>query len=265
MDGGAVVQPGCGAEPLLQVRNLSCAYRRRVAVRGVSFDVCRGEILALIGPSGLGKTTLLRALNRLHELGRGGRSEGSIRLDGPPAIGSGACSCEELRRRVGYVFQQPNPFPLSVYDNVALPLREHRMVDGKEACTERVRLLLERVGLLAEVTDRLHESALALSGGQQQRLCIARALASSPEVILLDEPCSALDPAATALVERQLTGLRADLAQVIVTHNLAQARRLADRVGFLLEGELIELGEREQIFTAPADPRTRDYVMGRFG
>jgi phosphate transport system ATP-binding protein len=265
MGSGAVAGNGVAGEPLLQVRHLSCAYGRRAAVRDVSFDLCRGEILALIGPSGSGKTTLLRALNRLHELTPGGRSEGSIRLGGAPATGKGAFGCEELRRRVGYVFQQPNPFPLSVYDNVALPLREHHLVGGEEACMDLVRQLLERVGLLAEVTDRLDESALALSGGQQQRLCLARVLASRPEVILLDEPCSALDPGATALVERQLIGLRVDLAQVIVTHSLAQARRLADRVAFLLDGELVELGEREQIFTAPSDHRTRDYVTGRFG
>jgi phosphate transport system ATP-binding protein len=232
-------------------------------VRDVSFDVRQGEILALIGPSGSGKTTLLRALNRMHELTPGGRSEGSIRLGGAPATGRGAFGCEELRRRVGYVFQQANPFPLSVYDNVALPLREHRLVAGDEACTERVLHLLERVGLLAEVRNRLDASALELSGGQQQRLCIARVLASRPEAILLDEPCSALDPSAAALVEHQLVGLRADLALVIVTHSLAQARRLADRVGFLLDGELVELGAREQIFMAPADPRTRDYISGR--
>jgi phosphate transport system ATP-binding protein len=265
MGSGAVARNGVTGEALLQVRNLSCVYGRRTAVRNVSFDVYQGEILALIGPSGSGKTTLLRALNRLHELTPGGRSEGSIRLGGLLATGRGAFGREELRRRVGYVFQQPNPFPLSVYDNVALPLREHRLVAGDEACTRRVRQLLERVGLLAEVSDRLDESALALSGGQQQRLCLARVLASRPEAILLDEPCSALDPGATALVEHQLVGLRADLAQVIVTHSLAQARRLADRVAFLLDGELVELGEREQIFTAPADSRTRDYVTGRFG
>jgi phosphate transport system ATP-binding protein len=265
MDSRAVGPKDVAGEALLQVRRLSCLYGRRAVVRNVSFDVYKGEILALIGPSGSGKTTLLRALNRLHELTPGGRSEGCIRLGGVAATGRGALGCEELRRRVGYVFQQPNPFPLSVYDNVALPLREHRLVTGDEACTRRVHQLLERVGLLAEVADRLGESALALSGGQQQRLCLARVLASRPEAILFDEPCSALDPGATALVEHQLVGLRADLAQVIVTHSLAQARRLADRVAFLLDGELVELGEREQIFTAPADCRTRDYVTGRFG
>jgi phosphate transport system ATP-binding protein len=265
MDSGAVARTGVAGQALLQVRNLSCVYGRRAAVRNVSFDLHRGEILALIGPSGSGKTTLLRGLNRLHELTPGGRSEGSIRLGGVPATGRGAFGREELRQRVGYVFQHPNPFPLSVYDNVALPLREHRLVAGDEACSRRVHQLLERVGLLDEVRDRLDESALALSGGQQQRLCIARVLASRPEAILLDEPCSALDPGATALVERQLVGFRGDLAQVIVTHSLAQARRLADRVAFLLDGELVELGEREQIFTAAADSRTRDYIAGRFG
>ena len=219
----------------------------------VSFDVDRGEILALIGPSGSGKTTLLRALNRLHELTPGGRSEGSVRLGGVPRRRRGAFGREELRRRVGYVFQLPNPFPMSIYDNVALPLREHRLVAGETRRAHACVTLLERVGLLAEVSERLDESALALSGGQQQRLCLARVLAHRPEAILLDEPCSALDPGHGAWSSICSRTAKADLALVIVTHNLAQARRLADRVAFLLDGELVELGEREQIFAAARD------------
>jgi phosphate transport system ATP-binding protein len=170
-----------------------------------------------------------------------------------------------MRRRVGYVFQLPNPFPMSIFDNVALPLRELRLVASEEECDRRVRDLLERVGLLAEVSERLNTPALALSGGQQQRLCIARVLAADPEVILLDEPCSALDPTAAAVIERLLATLKETLGLVVVTHNLAQARRIADRVGFLLEGGLVEIGTRNEVFDAPRDPRTRDYLEGRFG
>jgi len=159
----------------------------------------------------------------------------------------------------------PNPFPLSVYDNVALPLREHRLVAHEEECSRRVHALLERVGLLDEVEERLHSSALALSGGQQQRLCIARALATRPDAILFDEPCSALDAHATEVIERLIAALKPTLGLVVVTHNLAQAWRIADRVGFLLDGELVELGTRDQVFDLPRDPRTRDYVEGRFG
>jgi len=249
---------------VLEVRELSCYRSGRPIVAAASFDLRRGEILALIGPSGAGKTTLLRALNRLHTLAPDARAEGSVLLGGVETAGAGF-SAEELRRRVGYVFQLPNPFPMSIHDNVALPLREHRLVEGERECGTRVRTLLERVGLLTEVGDRLDESALTLSGGQQQRLCIARALASEPEVILFDEPCSALDPAATAVIERLLAALKEDVALMVVTHNLAQARRVADRVAFLLDGQLVEVGERNQVFGRPRDPRTRDYLDGRFG
>jgi phosphate transport system ATP-binding protein len=259
--GSTAVAPG---EAVLEVRHLSCYHGRRPVVGDVSFDVRRGEILALIGPSGAGKTTLLRALNRLHELTPDARAEGSVLLLGAAPRGA-AFSGEEMRRRVGYVFQLPNPFPMSIYDNIALPLREHRLVAGEHECESRVRAVLERVGLLAEVGERLDESALALSGGQQQRLCIARVLAAEPDVILFDEPCSALDPHATAVVEQLLAAVKAELGLVIVTHNLAQARRVADRVAFLLDGELVELGARDQVFEEPRDARTRDYLAGRFG
>jgi phosphate transport system ATP-binding protein len=180
-------------------------------------------------------------------------------------VAGGAVGVDELRRRVGYVFQLPNPFPLSIYENVALPLREHRLVAGDRECGRRVRSLLDRVGLLSETGARLDESALTLSGGQQQRLCIARVLAAEPDVILFDEPCSALDPHSTAVIERLLATIKGEAALVVVTHNLAQARRIADRVAFLLDGELVELGSRDDLFTAPRDPRTRDYIDGHFG
>jgi phosphate transport system ATP-binding protein len=249
---------------VLEVRRLSCYRGRRTVVGDVTFDVRRGEILALIGPSGSGKTTLLRALNRLHALTPDIRVEGSVLLHGAATEGA-AFSVEELRRRVGYVFQLPNPFPMSIYDNVALPLREHRLVAGEHECGRRVQGLLERVGLLDEVRERLDQSALTLSGGQQQRLCIARALAADPYVMLFDEPCSALDPQATAVVERLLAAIKEELALVVVTHNLAQARRIADQVAFMLDGELVELGARGQVFGEPRDPRTHDYLGGRFG
>jgi phosphate transport system ATP-binding protein len=262
--GSSAVAENASGGAVLEVRHLSCYHGRRPVVDDVSFEVCRGELLALIGPSGSGKTTLLRALNRLHELTPHARIEGSVLLNDMPTAGT-AFSRQELRRRVGYVFQLPNPFRMSIYDNVALPLREHQLVTGEVECGNRVRDLLERVGLLAEVGERLDESALSLSGGQQQRLCIARVLATEPDVILLDEPCSALDPQATAVIERLLAAIKDELALVIVTHNLAQARRVADSVAFLLDGELVELGARDQIFAGPRDPRTRDYLEGRFG
>jgi phosphate transport system ATP-binding protein len=251
-------------EAVLEVRALSCYRGRSSMLEDISFDVCRGEILALIGPSGSGKTTLLRSLNRLHELASDVRVEGDVVIRG--AAGERVdVGDDEMRRRVGYVFQLPNPFPMSIFDNVALPLREHQLVASEDECGRRVRDLLERVGLLAEVRERLNTPALALSGGQQQRLCIARVLAADPDVILLDEPCSALDPTAAAVIERLLATLKETLGLVVVTHNLAQARRIADRVGFLLEGQLVELGTRNEVFDAPRDPRTRDYLEGRFG
>jgi phosphate transport system ATP-binding protein len=262
--GSAAVADGAALPVVLKVRNLSCYHGRRSVLENVSFDVRRGEILALIGPSGSGKTTLLRALNRLHELTPNASMEGSVFLNGV-ATGDSALSRQELRRRVGYVFQLPNPFPMSIYDNVALPLREHELVADEAACGRRVRALLDRVGLLAEVSGRLGDPALSLSGGQQQRLCIARVLATEPDVVLLDEPCSALDPQATAVIERLLATVKGEIALVIVTHNLAQAQRLADDVALLLDGELVEVGARERMFAAPRDSRTRDYLEGRFG
>jgi phosphate transport system ATP-binding protein len=263
MDPTAVARDGAAPEPVLEVRHLSCYCGRRAVIGDVSFDVREGEMLALIGPSGSGKTTLLRALNRLHELTPDVRVEGSVLLRGA-AVRWGVRS-EELRRRVGYVFQLPNPFPMSIYDNVALPLREHGLVADEHECGRRVRGLLDRAGLLDEVRERLHESALTLSGGQQQRLCIARVLAVEPEVILFDEPCSALDPGATLVIERLFAEMKEELGLVIVTHNLAQARRVADRVAFLLDGELVEIGTRDQVFEQPRESRTREYLDGVFG
>jgi phosphate transport system ATP-binding protein len=253
-----------GDRGVLRAEHVSCWYGATQAVHDVSVEIHRGEILALIGPSGCGKTTFLRALNRLLDLVPKARVEGSVSLRGVD-VRSPQITPEELRRRVGYVFQLPNPFPLSIEDNVALAMLEHGLARRREDCGPKVEQVLTRVALLDEVRGRLGESALRLSGGQQQGLCIGRLLAIDPEVVLLDEPCSALDPRSTATIEEELFGLRSELAVVIVTHSLAQAKRVSDRVGFFLDGELVELGPAQQVFEEASDPRTRDYVAGRFG
>jgi len=220
-------------------------------------------VLALIGPSGCGKTSLLRSLNRLTELTPGAARTGRILLDGRDVD---ALEVTALRRRVSMVFQQPNPFPMSVFDNVAYALREQGgNRPGREALRPLVAEALRRSGLLAEVADDLGRPALSLSGGQQQRLCIARALAARPEVLLLDEPCSALDPKSTATIEELILKLRDEVAIVIVTHNMQQAFRIADHVGFMYLGELVEYGAADRVFGAPREQRTREYVSGAFG
>jgi phosphate transport system ATP-binding protein len=256
------------AEPVpitdrMAIEQLTVHYGDFAAVKGVTLPVRQGEVLALIGPSGCGKTTLLRTLNRLTELTPGARRGGHLSLDGTDID---TLDVTELRRRVTMVFQQPNPFPMSVFDNVAYALREQaRKRPGRAALAAPVEQALRRAGLWDEVADDLDRPALRLSGGQQQRLCIARALAANPEVLLLDEPCSALDPISTGVIEELVVELRRDLAIVIVTHNLQQAARIADRVGFMYLGELIEEGPADQVFGAPRAARTRDYVRGGFG
>jgi phosphate transport system ATP-binding protein len=247
----------------MEIERLSIAYARKPAVRSVSLPVRQGEVLALIGPSGCGKTSLLRALNRLIELTRGASLDGRITLDG---VDITAIEPTLLRRRVTMVFQQPNPFPMSVFDNVAYVLREQGSKRPRKRALERPVLdALDRAGLLEEVRDNLDHPALRLSGGQQQRLCIARALAAQPEVLLLDEPCSALDPQSTQIIEDLIVRLRDEVAVVIVTHNLAQARRIADRVAFMYLGELVEYGTTAAVFESPSQKRTSDYVRGVFG
>ncbi|MEA2167418.1 MAG: phosphate transport system ATP-binding protein [Solirubrobacteraceae bacterium] len=247
----------------MAVESLTVHYGDNAAVAGVSLPIRQGEVLAMIGPSGCGKTTLLRTLNRLTELTPGARRGGRILLDGTDVD---VLDVTELRRRVTMVFQQPNPFPMSVFDNVAYALREQaRKRPGRAALAAPVEEALRRAGLWDEVKDDLDRPALRLSGGQQQRLCIARALAAKPEVLLLDEPCSALDPISTAVIEELVVELRRDLAIVIVTHNLQQAGRIADRVAFMYLGEMVEEGSAEQVFGAPRAARTRDYVRGGFG
>jgi phosphate transport system ATP-binding protein len=233
------------------------------AVNSVSMSIHQGEVLALIGPSGCGKTSLLRTLNRLTELTPSASRSGSIMLDGQDVH---ALQDTKLRARVAMVFQQPNPFPMSIFDNVAFALREQSRKKPRRRELEPLVIdALRRAGLYDEVAGELDRPALRLSGGQQQRLCIARAIAMRPEVLLMDEPCSALDPISTSVIEDLIHELRRDLAVVIVTHNLAQAQRVADKVAFMYLGDLIEYGTVAQVFEQPRAERTRDYVRGAFG
>ncbi|HEX3391792.1 MAG TPA: phosphate ABC transporter ATP-binding protein [Solirubrobacteraceae bacterium] len=252
----------------MRVQSVWLAYGERWVVRDVSLEVRKGEVLALIGASGSGKTTLLRSLNRLTEITADAARVGQITLDGQEI---GEVEVNRLRRRVAMVFQQPNPFPMSIFENVAYALREEHPEKGRRKRRSRGELeplvidALRRAGLYDEVAGNLDHPALRLSGGQQQRLCIARALAVEPEVLLLDEPCSALDPISTATIEQLIVGLRESVAIVIVTHNLQQAMRVADHVAFMHLGELVEYGTRAQVFDHPREPRTREYVSGAFG
>ncbi len=247
----------------MRADDVRIAYGDKEAVCGVTIPVRQGEVLALIGPSGCGKTTLLRSFNRLVEITPTATRTGVISLDGEDVD---SMEVTALRRRVSMVFQQPNPFPMSVFDNVAYALREQGSGrPGKDELLPAVTDALQRAGLWDEVGDALDHPALRLSGGQQQRLCIARALAARPEVLLLDEPCSALDPRSTQVIEELILRLRDDVAVVIVTHNMQQALRIADHVGFMYLGELVEYGPAEQVFGAPREVRTREYVGGAFG
>jgi phosphate transport system ATP-binding protein len=256
-------RPEVEAVERMRTEQLSIAYGEKLAVNAVSIEVRQGEVLALIGPSGCGKTTLLRSLNRLVDLTPTAVRGGRILLDGEDVDGF---DVTHLRRRVGMLFQQPNPFPMSIFDNVAYGLRERgSKKPSRRELEPAVTEALHRAGLFEEVKDNLEHPALALSGGQQQRLCIARSLAVQPEVLLLDEPCSALDPISTATIEETIVALRSEVAIVIVTHNLQQAQRVADHVAFMYLGDLIEYGEIEQVFAAPTAERTREYVSGGFG
>jgi phosphate transport system ATP-binding protein len=247
----------------MRTHGLGIAYGGKPAVKAVDLPVRQGEVLALIGPSGCGKTTLLRSLNRLTELTPTAERTGRITIDGRDVD---ELEVTDLRRRVSMVFQQPNPFPMSIFDNVAYALREQGSKrPRKTELIEPVRDALVRAGLWDEVAQNLDHPALRLSGGQQQRLCIARALAARPEVLLMDEPCSALDPRSTATIEELILQLRDEVAVVIVTHNLQQAARIADEVAFMWLGDLEELGPVDQVFGSPHSERTRDYVAGVFG
>jgi phosphate transport system ATP-binding protein len=247
----------------IRIEDVSIAYGLKKAVKSVSLSIHKGEVLALIGPSGCGKTTLLRTLNRLTELTPSAARSGRVLLDGEDIH---EMPDTTLRSRVAMVFQQPNPFPMSIFDNVAFALREQsRKKPRKRELEPLVIDALKRAGLYEEVGDDLDRPALRLSGGQQQRLCIARAIAPRPEVLLMDEPCSALDPISTATIEKLIGELRRDLAVVVVTHNLAQAHRIADKVAFMYLGDLVEYGSTSEVFDEPRATRTRDYVRGAFG
>jgi phosphate transport system ATP-binding protein len=245
-------------------RDVCVFYGDKQALNSVDLDITDREVTALIGPSGCGKSTYLRCLNRMNDTIDGARVTGRIELDGEDVYDP-RLDVVQLRARVGMVFQKPNPFSKSIYDNIAYGPRIHGLVSGKDEVEEIVHTSLAKAGLLDEVKDRLQEPGTGLSGGQQQRLCIARAIAVSPEVILMDEPCSALDPIATAKIEELIDELRANYTIVIVTHSMQQAARVSQKTAFFHLGDLIEYGETEQIFTNPEDEKTQGYITGRFG
>jgi phosphate transport system ATP-binding protein len=245
-------------------RNVTVHYGAKKALDGVSLDIRRNDVTALIGPSGCGKSTYLRCLNRMNDIIPGCRVKGEILLDGEDIYGK-EMDVVHLRARVGMVFQKPNPFPKSIFENVAYGPRIHGIAKNKSELEEIVVTSLEKAGLFGEVKDRMTEPGTGLSGGQQQRLCIARAIAVQPEVILMDEPCSALDPIATAKIEELMDELRSNYSIVIVTHSMQQAARVSQRTSFFHLGVIVETGDTEQIFTNPIDRRTQDYITGRFG
>ncbi len=250
--------------PKISARDVSVYYGEKQALFSVEMDIRPNEVTALIGPSGCGKSTFLRCLNRMNDVIDICRVTGRITIDNSD-IYDPSLDVVHLRARVGMVFQKPNPFPKSIYENIAYGPKIHGLASSKDDMDEIVHRSLERAGLLNEVKDRLHEPGTGLSGGQQQRLCIARAIAVEPEIILMDEPCSALDPIATAKVEELIDELRENFTIVIVTHNMQQAARVSQRTAFFHLGKLLEYGDTDQIFTNPKTERTRDYITGRFG
>lgn len=247
----------------ISVRHLNFFYGDSQALKDVSVSLWAQKVTAFIGPSGCGKSTLLRVFNRMYELYPRQRAEGAVLLDGNNIL-SRHQDLNGLRSRIGMLFQKPTPFPMSVYDNVALGIRLYERL-SRAKLNARVELALRRAALWDEVKDRLSKNALGLSGGQQQRLCIARTIAVQPEVILLDEPCASLDPISTAKIEQTIDELKADHTIVIVTHNLQQAARVSDFCAFMYLGELVEFGPSQKLFTMPQDPRTQQFVTGRFG
>lgn len=254
---------GAPAAPVkIAASNLHFYYGKFHAIKNVNVEILENRVTAFIGPSGCGKSTFLRVLNRMYDLYPGQRAEGQVILDGQDILSPK--SVAQLRSKVGMVFQKPTPFPMSIYENVAFGIRLYEKI-GRSEMEDRVRLALTKASLWDEVKDKLGQSAIRLSGGQQQRLCIARALAIGPEVLLLDEPCSALDPVSTAKIEELLYELKQTCTLVIVTHNMQQAARVSDFTAFMLDGALIEYSETSRLFTTPSDPRTEAYITGRFG
>ena len=255
---------GHNQQPKMTARDVNVFYGQKQAIKNVSIDVSSDHVTAFIGPSGCGKSTFLRCLNRMNDTVDSARVEGRIELDGQD-IYAQAMDVVQLRARVGMVFQKPNPFPKSIYENVAYGPRLHGLARNKADMDAIVESALRRAGLWDEVKDRLSESGTAMSGGQQQRLCIARAIAVDPEVILMDEPCSALDPIATARIEELIDELRGRYAIVIVTHNMQQAARVSQKTAFFHLGSLVEYDDTSTIFTNPRETRTKDYITGRYG
>ena len=252
------------AAPRMSCRGVNVHYGDKHAIRNVSLDIGRNEVIAMIGPSGCGKSTFLRCLNRMNDTIEGCRVTGDISLDGV-SIYDNNVDVVELRAQVGMVFQKPNPFPKSIYENIAYGPRIHGLAQNRAEMDEIVETSLRKAGLWEEVKDRLHQPGTGLSGGQQQRLCIARTIAVSPEVILMDEPCSALDPIATAVIEDLIDELREQYSIAIVTHSMQQASRVSQRTAYFHLGDLIEVGPTDLIFTNPRHELTHDYITGRFG
>lgn len=247
---------------IIETKDLKLWYGNNEALKGVSMEIPKNQITALIGPSGCGKSTYLKTLNRMNDLVEGCKIEGKVTLEGEDIYGD--MDVNLLRKRVGMVFQKPNPFPMSIYDNIAYGPRIHG-VRSKVALDEIVERSLRQAAIWDECKDRLKKSALSMSGGQQQRLCIARALAVEPEVLLMDEPTSALDPISTSKIEELVLELKKQYTIIIVTHNMQQALRIADKTAFFLLGEVIEFDDTEKMFSTPSDKRTEDYITGRFG
>ncbi len=262
MNGDPAVKPNA-QQPTVEISNVELFYGTYQALHGISLTIPSREVTAFIGPSGCGKSTLLRSINRMNDLIEGVKLTGSIRIDGEDVYAP-HIDLIELRKKVGMVFQKSNPFPKSIFDNVAYGPRIHGL-RNKDYLHETVRQSLIRADLWREVKDRLHTSALDLSGGQQQRLCIARALAVNPDVLLMDEPASALDPRSTSKIEDLIGELRSDYTIVIVTHNMQQAARVSDTTAFFYEGRLVEHGVTKELFTKPKEKQTEDYITGRFG
>lgn len=250
--------------PRMTCRDVNVFYGDKHAIKDVTIDIARNEVFAMIGPSGCGKSTFLRCLNRMNDTVDGCRVTGSISLD-DENIYNKDMDVVLLRARIGMVFQKPNPFPKSIYENIAYGPKIHGICSSRQELDEVVEISLKRAGLWEEVNDRLEQPGTGLSGGQQQRLCIARAIAVSPEIILMDEPCSALDPIATARIEELIAELRQQFSIVIVTHSMQQASRVSQRTAYFHLGDLIEVGQTEQIFTNPRHQLTEDYITGRFG
>lgn len=247
----------------MEIKSLNFYYGTTQALKNISMNIETNKVTAVIGPSGCGKSTFIRILNRMNDIIPGTRVEGEVLLDNQNIFGP-EIDVVDIRRKIGMVFQKSNPFPKSIFDNIAYGLRINGL-NNKTEITDRVEMILKNSALWEEVQDRLDDNAFELSGGQQQRLCIARALAIEPEVILFDEPCSALDPISTAKIEELINQLKEKYTIAIVTHNMQQAARISDYTGFFLLGELIEFGKTEKIFTSPAKKETEDYITGRFG